>query len=135
MIFISVLSLLVETYLDEFLLMSSLLHSFHLLTVRSKVRDPLFLVFTEIVGVITVVTPFYFVIVVVKGLLFDVLVLPSEHFVPHVKVNSSLLKGHWLYVTLYLEVVVALTDCPLSNDHINSLPNSSSALVFELRIK
>jgi len=52
-------------------------------------------------------------VVVIQSLLFDMLVLSSEHSVSQIKVSCSLLKGHWLHITTDLEIEIAHANCAL----------------------
>lgn len=73
-------------------------------------------------------------VVVIKSLLFDVLVLVSEHSMSQIEILSSLLKGHWFHVTTNLEIEKAHANCSLPEHHINCLGDCAISLIFELRV-
>ena len=94
----------------------------------------LILVCAEVIWVSFVVAGSDVSIVVVQSLLFDVLILSSEHFMPLIKVLGCLLKSHGLYIPANLEIEVTHADCTLSEHHVNGLSNCAIALIFKLRI-
>ena len=75
--------------------------------------------------------PLDFIVVVIEGFPFDVLVFPSENLVPYVEVVSGLLIGYWFHKSSNLVIVITLADSSPPQNHLDNLLYRSVALVFK----
>ena len=83
-----------------------------LFTVSSQVFHQSILVLSKGIWVDELSPPLDFIVVVIKGFPFDVLVFPCENLMPYVEVVSCLLVGYWFHESLNLVIVITLTDSP-----------------------